>query len=385
MIRGFIVDDEEPARDRLRRLLSGAAAADVSGAGNAIGIEGIEIVGEAADGADALPQIAALTPDVVFLDIQMPGLSGLDVAARLEPPRPRVIFCTAFDQFAIDAFEHHAVDYLLKPINRDRLMRTVARISGEVAEQRRQLRDDARRITEQREAERTQARLMPLSGQTLEGLDCAGTCRPALGIGGDYYDFLRLDADSVGLTLGDISGKGTYAGLLVAALQARMQALVSRGIHDPAGILRELNALTAGTMEGHRFATVAFAAYHRTRKRLAYSSAGHPPAVVVSTGGAVRQLESTGPAIGWEAAQTFGEVEVIVQPGDVFALCSDGVTETVSPSGDLFGTERLAHVLQSSRHRPAAEIVVEVMSALERFSEGAPAEDDRTLVVARVL
>ena len=107
---------------------------------------GIEIVGEAADGADALPQIAALTPDVVFLDIQMPGLSGLDVAARLEPPRPRVIFCTAFDQFAIDAFEHHAVDYLLKPINRERLMRTVARISGEVDEQRRQLREDALRI-----------------------------------------------------------------------------------------------------------------------------------------------------------------------------------------------------------------------------------------------
>ena len=71
----------------------------------------------------------------------MPGLSGLDVAARLEPPRPRVVFCTAFDEFAIDAFEHHAVDYLLKPINRERLMRTVARISGEVDEQRRQVRE----------------------------------------------------------------------------------------------------------------------------------------------------------------------------------------------------------------------------------------------------
>ena len=379
MIRGFIVDDEEPARDRLRRLLSSAGVSDASPTR-----PGIEIVGEAADGADALPHIAALAPDVVFLDIQMPGLSGLDVAARLEPPRPRVIFCTAFDQFAIDAFEHHAVDYLLKPINRERLMRTVARISGEVDEQRRQLREDALRTREQREAERTQARLMPAAGAELEGLDCAGACRPAQGIGGDYYDFLRLDATGVGLTLGDVSGKGTYAGLLVAALQARMQALVSRGVHEPAGILRELNALTVGTMEGHRFATVAFAAYNRARNTLAYASAGHPPALVVSAGGAVRQLDSTGPAIGWRADQTFGEVAVVVQPGDLVALCSDGVIETLSPSGALFGTDGLLHILQASRHLPAAEIVRDVMSALNHFSEGASAEDDRTLVVARI-
>jgi serine phosphatase RsbU (regulator of sigma subunit) len=379
MIRGFIVDDEEPARDRLRRLLSGAGVPGASPAGS-----GIEIVGEAADGADALPQIAALTPDVVFLDIQMPGLSGLDVAARLEPPRPRVIFCTAFDQFAIDAFEHHAVDYLLKPINRDRLMRTVARISRDLDEQRRQVRADAVRSKELREAERTQARLMPTAGSGLEGLDCAGACRPAQGIGGDYYDFLRLDAQSVGLTLGDVSGKGTYAGLLVAALQARLQALVSRGVHDPAGILRELNALTVGTMEGHRFATVAFAAYDRGARTLAYASAGHPPAIIVGADGSVRQLESTGPAIGWRADQAFDQVEVAVQTGDVVALCSDGVTETLSPEGDLFGTEGLVRVLQTSRHRPAAEIVHDVIGALDRFSAGAPAEDDRTLVVARI-
>ena len=113
-MRAVLVDDERPARDRLRQLL--AAHPDV------------EIVAEAEDGLQAAERIAALTPDVVFLDIQMPGASGLDVAASLGQPRPAVIFCTAFDQYAVDAFELSAVDYLLKPINRARLAASLDRV-----------------------------------------------------------------------------------------------------------------------------------------------------------------------------------------------------------------------------------------------------------------
>jgi serine phosphatase RsbU (regulator of sigma subunit) len=182
-----------------------------------------------------------------------------------------------------------------------------------------------------------------------------------------------------------VSGKGTYAGLLVAALQARMQALVSRGVHGPRRVLGELNALTVGTMEGNRFATVAFVTYNRRDARLTFASAGHPPAIIVGAGGAVRQLDATGPAIGWAADQTFDEETLPTQPGDVLVLCSDGVTETASPSGDLFGTDGLLRALQASRHLPAADIVRDVMQAMDDFSQGAPAEDDRTLVVARIL
>jgi two-component system LytT family response regulator len=116
MIRTLLVDDEQPARERLRQLLS--AHADV------------EIVGEAEDGVQAAEQIAALAPDLVLLDIQMPGASGLDVAASLGRPRPRVVFCTAFDQYAVDAFELSATDYLLKPVNRARLAAALDRVRG---------------------------------------------------------------------------------------------------------------------------------------------------------------------------------------------------------------------------------------------------------------
>lgn len=107
MLRVLLVDDETPARDRLRRLLG--EHADVT------------CVGEAANGLEALEKIAALEPEVVFLDIQMPELDGLAVAAAIPRPGPAVVFATAFDQHAIRAFELAAVDYLLKPIAKDRL------------------------------------------------------------------------------------------------------------------------------------------------------------------------------------------------------------------------------------------------------------------------
>jgi two-component system LytT family response regulator len=117
MIRVLLVDDEQPARERLRELLRA--------------IPDLEVVEEAADGEEATQKIVELRPELVLLDIQMPGISGLEVVSCLPHPRPKVIFCTAFDQYAVDAFELHAVDYLLKPVNRIRLAHAIERIRQE--------------------------------------------------------------------------------------------------------------------------------------------------------------------------------------------------------------------------------------------------------------
>jgi two-component system LytT family response regulator len=115
-MRALIADDEAPTRVRLRQLL--AAHPDV------------EVAGEAGSGVEAMELAAALHPDVIFLDIQMPGPNGIDVAACLPSPRPHIVFCTAYDQYAVEAFELHAVDYLLKPIARARLAQALDRIRG---------------------------------------------------------------------------------------------------------------------------------------------------------------------------------------------------------------------------------------------------------------
>ena len=114
-LRVLIVDDEAPARGRLRQLLSERPD--------------VVVVGEAEDGVEAIERIQELAPDVVFLDIQMPGCSGLEVAASLGPARPAIIFCTAFDQHAVDAFELQAIDYLLKPVTRTRLDAALTRVT----------------------------------------------------------------------------------------------------------------------------------------------------------------------------------------------------------------------------------------------------------------
>jgi two-component system LytT family response regulator len=117
-MRVLIVDDEPPARARLRRLLEA--------------VEDVEIAGEARDGADALAQVDALAPDAVFLDVQMPGPSGLDVAASLADPAPAVVFVTAFDHYALQAFDAAAVDYLLKPVDPERLARALQRLRAKL-------------------------------------------------------------------------------------------------------------------------------------------------------------------------------------------------------------------------------------------------------------
>jgi two-component system LytT family response regulator len=120
-MRVLIVDDEAPARARLRQMLASE--------------EGCEIAGEAETGTQAIQMVDELKPDVILLDIQMPGLSGIDVAASLPQPRAHVIFCTAFDQHAVDAFELNALDYLLKPISRARLKQALDRARPALAKE----------------------------------------------------------------------------------------------------------------------------------------------------------------------------------------------------------------------------------------------------------
>ena len=203
MLRAFLVDDEPPARARLRQLL--AEAGDVL------------IVGEAGDATEAQTAIADTRPDVIFLDIDMPERSGTALAASLPVPRPFIVFATAYDRYALDAFAVDATDYLLKPITRQRLSGTLQRVRERMSSQ-----SDLERELVAASAE--QARLLPRVLPVIDGYSCAAATIPARGVGGDFYLAQPIAPDRVGFALGDVSGKGMSAGLVASSLQARLEA-----------------------------------------------------------------------------------------------------------------------------------------------------------------
>lgn len=384
MIRTLLVDDERPARDRLRQML--AAQPEV------------EIVGEAADGVEAIERIAQLRPDLVFLDIEMPGRTGLEVTAALRPPRPRVIFCTAFDQYAVQAFEHHAIDYLLKPVTRARLAEAVQRVGGQLQESRRWMREieDARLV---------QAGMFPGELTAFEGIDCAALCRQAIGIGGDYYDFLRLPGNRIGIAIADVSGKGVSAALLMAGLHARLQSLAPRCEQRVAELLRELNRATIVPEARGKFATLFYGHFDAADRVLTYGNAGHCPPIVFHRGmrnpqrtgsrgereldvgeaGRAVCLETGGTVLGIFPETEYQEGRLELAGGDVLVAFSDGVTEACGEGGEEFGEERVARLVALHYHLPAAELRDRILAEIARFTGGADPHDDMTLVVLKLL
>ena len=365
MIRTLLVDDEEPARDRLRGMLAA--------------FDQVEVVGEARDGEEALQRVAELQPDLIFLDIQMPGRTGMEVAASLAPPRPRVIFCTAYDEYAIEAFELHAADYMVKPVNRKRLAGAIERVRVALDDQRRQQRELA-------DATRTQSRLYPQSLPAMEQLDYAGFTRAARGVGGDYYDFLSCGERKLGIAIGDVSGKGMFAGLLMAGLQARLQSLAPRYGCALDRLIGELNQLMHSTTDNNRYATFFYALYDDAAATLHYVNAGHNPPLLFRAGGTegALKLRADGTAVGLLPDATYSLQELRLDRGDLLLAYTDGVTEAMDPQGEEFGEQRLLEIAGRHGDWPARKLCDAIVGEVERFSAGRPLDDDLTVVAARV-
>lgn len=362
-IRTLVVDDEEPARLRMRDLLSA--------------FDDVEVVGEACNGDEALEEIAGLRPDLVLLDIQMPGRSGLEVPALTAPPRPWFVYCTAFDQYALQAFETHALDYLLKPVTRPRLSRVLDRV-------RESLEQTAGYRREYRLAGETQARLFPNRAPALRTLDYVGVCEPVKGVGGDYYDFLPLGAETLGIAMADVSGKGISAALLMAGVQGRLQAVAGEMSDRLPELASRLNRSLCSVTDSNRFVTFFYGVYRGRERRLDYVNAGHlPPLWRAADGGEIRRLDDGGPVLGVLEDPVYRAGSVELAPGDQVVLFTDGVSEAMNPAGEEFGEDRLMEVLVNAQTQPSVEVAARVTDAVRGFRHGCEANDDLTLVVAR--
>jgi serine phosphatase RsbU (regulator of sigma subunit) len=231
-------------------------------------------------------------------------------------------------------------------------------------------------------ARQVQARLFPQRLPELACLEYAGACVQTHKVGGDYYDFLDLGQDRLGLVIGDIAGKGIAAALLMANLQANLRSQCAIAVERPEHLLASVNRLFFENTADNAYATLFYSEFDNRSCRLRYANCGHLPALVLRSDGSIERLSSTAPVLGlfcdWECPT--GELQL--SAGDLFAIYTDGITESFNQQLEEFGEERLVDALQRSRSRRPQEVVAAVFEEVRRFS---PHEqhDDVTMIVAR--
>jgi serine phosphatase RsbU (regulator of sigma subunit) len=233
-----------------------------------------------------------------------------------------------------------------------------------------------------RTAREVQQRLLPRSAPRLDSLDCAGGCLPAGGLGGDYYDYLETRPGHVGFALGDISGKGVTAALMMASLQASLRSHYATENNGMAELLRSVNDLLCECTADRHYATLFLGDYDDATGRLRYANCGHVPPLLVHADGRVDRLAATAMILGAFEEWSCAIREVSLVRGDVLLLYTDGVTEATGEAGQEFGESGLLEALRASRHLPVSAMSAAILGASRGFA-GTRQRDDMTLVVAR--
>ncbi len=234
-------------------------------------------------------------------------------------------------------------------------------------------------------AREVQVRLFPQKLPQIAGLEYAGICRPAQGVSGDYYDFLALPDGDLGIAVGDVSGKGVPAALLMASLQASLRGLAINGTADLGGLMSNLNRLIYEATPSNRFATFFYAQYEAPARRLTYVNAGHNAPLLFRAGGSrVERLETGGMVIGSMPDAAYEQATLTLEPADLLIIFTDGVSEAQNAAEEEFGEERVAEVVKAAPDLPVRDLIRRILDAVEVFAAGAPQYDDLTLVVLRV-
>ena len=236
-------------------------------------------------------------------------------------------------------------------------------------------------------AREVQERLFPQEIPAIDGVSLAGHCRPAQGVGGDYYDLFTLGDGRVGLAVGDVSGKGISAALLMASLRASLRGMTLDAPHDLAITMERVNRLVYEASASNRYATFFFATFNTATRELVYVNAGHnAPFLIRRNNGAfdVMRLEAGGPVVGLLSFATYEEQRLMLGPGDMLLSYTDGVSEAMTLEQEEWGEERMLGAAQMLADGSAREVLEHLFTQADRFTGKAPQYDDMTLLVLKL-
>jgi sigma-B regulation protein RsbU (phosphoserine phosphatase) len=247
-----------------------------------------------------------------------------------------------------------------------------------------ELRKAARRESTLLMARSIQQKLYPACSPEVPGFDIAGAAFLADEIGGDYFDFVSLPGECLGLVIGDVSGHGIDSALLMAEARAVLRSTVQT-LSDPGEILAAVNRVLAADMETSRFVTLFLGRLHGPTRTVTYASAGHTPGFVLDASGAVRkELTATGLPLGpFPEALFASRSDIVLGRGEILVLSTDGVTESEGPDNAFFEADAALEVVHSCRTESASEIVQRLYRAARAIGRGVPQSDDMTIVICK--
>jgi sigma-B regulation protein RsbU (phosphoserine phosphatase) len=342
----------------------------------------------ATSGVKAL-ELAKVTPlpDLILLDVMMPEMDGYEVCTQLKlNPATReipVIFLTGQTEVEDETrgFDVGAVDYIHKPFSpavvkaRVHTHLVLRGIREQLAQQ---------LLTIQKELEtarQIQLSILPSEIPKIEGLDIAARYVPMTSVAGDFYDFIVVDKNHIGILVADVSGHGMPAALIASMLKIALSAQVAN-VADPAQVLLGLNQALCGKFQ-HHFVTAAYLYLDMQKQTLTYAGAGHPPLLLWGGSEGVRSVEENGLFLGKFSFATYTSVELPIKAGDRILLYTDGIPETTNPEGIEFGAECFKQFLEKDQSVSAdhfADLLIEEMS---RWSaRGVEDMDDDITIVA---
>ncbi len=232
-------------------------------------------------------------------------------------------------------------------------------------------------------ARKVQEGLLPRTMPETPGLEVAGRSLSCLEVAGDYFDVINLDENRTVLAIGDVSGKGAGAALLMSNLQASIRTAVRIG-SNLQEIIGQINDLIFANTQANQFITFFAGIYDRSSSTFRYVNAGHNPPLLARADGGMLDLKRGGLILGAVAEMKYEQESVKLEPGDVIFLYTDGLSEAENPLGEMFDEERVKELVLRNFDLPVNELLDRVGEEVDSFTDGAPSKDDLTLLVARV-
>ncbi len=376
-------------------------------------------VTSANSGLEALQKVATEQPDLVLLDIVMPGMDGYEICRRLrnDPVTrllPVIMITASGEEQKVKAIEAGADDFIVKPLNQSELLarvRSLLRIkqyhdtiqaqAQELADWNRMLEERVQQqvealqaaqaqIIEKERLERElqvgreiQVSILPRTLPRLTGYDFGARMVPARLVGGDFFDFIPLSNDRLGIAIGDVTDKGVPAAIFMAQTRALLRAEASRAV-SPCEVVWRVNQHLLTMNDAGLFVTMLYGILDRSMGRYSYARAGHELPLVSSVRGEALLIPkgATLP-LGIDANPPLDTQTIAISPGSTLLLYTDGVTDARDPQGMFFGLERLQACLRACISAPAQAVCDRLLHAVTVYQDIAPQHDDVTLVSIR--